>query len=268
MRLLKKLSMFILIILIILVVGIFSIPHFLNRIQDEGNLQLAGLKEPVKVLRDKKGMAYIYAGNIHDAIMAQGFVTAQDRLFQMELTRLFASGRISELAGEKGKNIDTRMRTIGFYRNAKKHEKILNPETRMFFQDYADGVNAYIKTCPDNHHLEFKLAGIKPGLWTVADSITIMYYMGWDSAANIHAEIIAQMLVDKVGPEMAREIFPLNKNPDDLQAGKDIYRDDCTKQAGLNLQKDSKIMSYLDDGALCVGSNRPSSFSKQQACSC
>ncbi|MEA3361285.1 MAG: penicillin acylase family protein [Thermodesulfobacteriota bacterium] len=255
MRLLKKISMFILIILIILVVGIFSIPHFLNRIQDEGNLELAGLREPVKVLRDKKGMAYIYADNIHDAIMAQGFVTAQDRLFQMELTRLFASGRIAELAGEKGKNIDIRMRTIGFYRNAKKHEKILNPETRMFFQDYAKGVNAYIQTCPDTHHLEFRLAGIKPGPWTVADSITIMYYMGWDSAANIHAEIIAQMLVDKVGLEMAREIFPLNKNPDDLQAGKDRYRDDCTKQAGLNLQKDSKIMSYLDDGALCVGSN-------------
>ena len=53
--------------------------------------------------------------------MAQGFVTAQDRLFQMELTRLFASGRIAELAGEKARDLDIRMRTLGFHRNARKH---------------------------------------------------------------------------------------------------------------------------------------------------
>jgi len=61
-------------------------------------------------------------------------------LFQMELTKLFATGRISELAGEAAKAIDIRMRTIGFYRNAKKHAKILDKETRLFFQKYLDGV--------------------------------------------------------------------------------------------------------------------------------
>jgi penicillin amidase len=106
----------------------------------------------------------------------------------MNLTRLFSSGRISELAGEAGKRIDIRMRTIGFRRNAEKHSKILNPETRLFFQKYADGVNAYIKTRKDTHHIAFKLAGIRPDPWTVEDSLTILYYMGWDSAGNIHAE--------------------------------------------------------------------------------
>jgi len=228
---------------------------FMNGFQKEGTLHISGLKEPVTVLRDDKGMAYIYANNIEDALMAQGFVTAQDRLFQMELTRLFATGRISELAGEKGKAIDIRMRTIGFYRNAKKHAKILDKETRLFFQKYLDGVNAYIKTCSDTHHLEFKLAGIKPGLWTIADSLAIGYYMGWDSAGNIHTEAIAQMLVEKLGLERAREIFPLNINPDDFPKEINVAKGTVQEFAQLNLETDKKIMSYVKDGSLRVGSN-------------
>ena len=94
-------------------------PSPLNNYTKDGNLTLPGLKAPVTVHRDEKGMAYIYAGNMEDLLLAQGFVTAQDRLFQMELTRLFASGRIGELAGEKARGLDVRMRTLGFYRNAK-----------------------------------------------------------------------------------------------------------------------------------------------------
>jgi len=251
MKILRK---WIFLLLIILAIHLTNC-SFLNRFQKEGNLHLSGLKEPVTVLRDDKGMAYIYAQNINDAFMAQGFVTAQDRLFQMELNRLFATGRISELAGEKGKAIDIRMRTIGFYRNAKKHAKILDKKTRLFFQKYLDGVNAYIKTRSDTHHLEFRLAGIKPGLWTIADSLAIAYYLGWDSAANLHTEIIAQMLVEKVGLERAREIFPLNINPDDFP--KEINDAKVTAQefAQLHLATDKKIMSYVKDGNLRVGSN-------------
>jgi penicillin amidase len=233
----------------------FTNCSFLNNYQKEGTLNLSGLKEPVTVLRDKKGMAYIYANNIEDALMAQGFITAQDRLFQMELTKLFATGRISELAGEEAKALDIRMRTIGFYRNAKKHAKILNKETRLFFQKYLDGVNAYIKTRSDTHHLEFKLAGIKPGLWTIADSLAIAYYMGWDSAANIHTEAIAQMLVEKLGLERAREIFPININPDDFPKETNVAKGTVQEFAQLNLEDDKKIMSYVKDGTLRVGSN-------------
>jgi penicillin amidase len=242
-------------LLLIIVTIHFTGCSFLNRFQKEGILHLSGLKDPVTVLRDDKGMAYIYANNIEDAFMAQGFVTAQDRLFQMELTKLFATGRISELAGEKGKAIDIRMRTLGFYRNAKKHAKILDTETRLFFQKYLEGVNAYIKTRSDTHHLEFKLAGIKPGLWTIADSLAIAYYMGWDSAANIHTEAIAQMLVEKLGLERAKEIFPLNINPDDFPEESNAAKGIVQKFAQLHLETDKKIMLYVKDGTLRVGSN-------------
>ena len=76
------------------------------------------------------------------------------------------------------------------------------------------------KPAPGEYPLEYKLAGIKPKLWDVEESMAVFYLMSWDSAANIETEIIAQMLVEKVGPEKAREILPLNINPDDEPKGK------------------------------------------------
>ena len=227
----------------------------LNKYTQDGNLPLPGLKEPVTVQRDEKGMAYIYARNLEDLSIAQGFIAAQDRLFQMELTRLFASGRIAELAGEKAKGIDVRMRTLGFYRNAKKHAALLSNETRTFLQKYVDGVNAFIETRPENIHLEFKLAGIKPSVWTIADSLTILYYMGWGSAANFKSEIVAQMLVEKLGPAKAAEIFPININPDDETGTGADSANSNFQSARLNLNFDNMLLSYLTDDALKIGSN-------------
>ncbi|MCP4372919.1 MAG: penicillin acylase family protein, partial [Deltaproteobacteria bacterium] len=235
---------------------------FFNKYTKTGDLTLSGLKAQVKVKRDEKGMAYIYAQNKEDLFLAQGFVAAQDRLFQMQLTKLFSSGRISELAGEKAKNLDIRMRTLGFYRNAKKHTELLSDKPRTFLQKYVDGVNEFIKTRPKSIHLEFTLAGIKPEPWDIADSLTILYYMGWDSAANIDTEIIAQMLVEKLGPARAAEIFPININPDDeSMANMDITNPSFqtaqqtfqTPKLGLEFNKN--VLSFLVDGPLKIGSN-------------
>ena len=192
-------SLLVAVIAVVVIINPFGASP-LNNYTKNGNLLLPGLKEPVTVQRDEKGMAYIYARNLEDLYIAQGYIAAQDRLFQMELTRLFASGRFAEMAGDKAKGLDVRMRTLGFYRNAKKHVALLSNETRTFLQKYVDGVNAFIETRPDEIHLEFKLAGIKPSVWTIADSLTILYYMGWGSAANFKSEIVAQMLVEKLGP--------------------------------------------------------------------
>ncbi len=260
MKWLKRVS--VLVILFFILIGIsvvIIINPFgaspLNKYTKTGDLTLSGLTAPVRVQRDEKGMAYIYAQNKEDLFMAQGFVAAQDRLFQMELTKLFASGRISELAGEKAKNLDVRMRTLGFYRNAKKHAELLNDESRMFLQKYVDGVNAFIETRPKSIHLEFKLAGIKPEPWTISDSLAILYLMGWNSAANIDIEIIAQMLVERLGPTRAAEIFPIIINPDDDHpATADIVKSSFqTAQSGIVF--DQRLLSFLDEGPLRLGSN-------------
>ena len=250
--------------LLLLVAGI-SACSFLNSFQTEGTLVLPGLTAPVTVHRDEKGMAYIYAQDMHDAIMAQGFVTAQDRLFQMELTRLFATGRICELAGEEARPLAIRMKTIGFLRNAKKHAALLEPETKAFFQSYIDGVNAFVQLRPKEHHLEFKLAGIKPTPWNIEDSLAVFYLMSWNSAANLDTEIIAQMLVEKLGPDKAKEIFPLNLNPDET-TGQEVRTAAPTGiSIGLEIEKDENLLAYLKDRFLGLGSNNWSVGSRLSA---
>jgi len=231
----------------------------LNSFQKEGDISISGLKANVEVIRDEKGMAYIYAANEDDLLWAQGFVAAQDRLFQMEMTRLFVSGRISELMGQAGRESDVRMRTIGFTRQAKKYEAALGAESKRFLQSYIDGVNAYIargKEIP----LEFKLSGLKPQPWTIADSLAIAYFMGWGSAANIKDEVIAQMLVEKLGPEKAAQIFPVNINPDTEKNCKTSNKQGnilSAEKLHLDLTADKTLVAFLSEQTpgLRIGSN-------------
>ncbi len=251
----KKLTLLPVIVGVIVLI-VFVAFSRINRFQQEGTLTLSGLKEAVSVVRDEKGMAYIYARNQDDALMAFGFTTAQDRLFQMELSRLFASGRISELAGKGGESVDIRMRTIGFRRQAKRHSGILSPLTKQSLQKYVDGVNAYVKNRADEHPLEFKLAGIKPGLWDVSDTLSIMYLMSWNTSANLDTEIIAQLLAEKIGPAKAREIFPFNINPDEpLHTNATRLSGQEMAAADYVITPDHVIRSYLLDRPFQIGSN-------------
>jgi penicillin amidase len=228
---------------------------YLNDYQDSGELSLRLLKKPVRVIRDEKGMPYVHAENRDDAIVAYGFVTAQDRLFQMELTRLFASGRLCEIVGEKARNIDIRNRTIGFFRNAVKQAAILNQDTRKYLQNYVDGINAYIETRPDTHHLEFKLAGIRPQPWSIEDALCITFYLSWGSAANLKTEIVAQRLLEKLGRKRAVEIFPININPDDAGKHYNSAYSDPVKWELTGLAEDENILALLENQSLSVGSN-------------
>jgi len=136
----------------------------INTYQTEGKIQIQSLQSEARVIRDEKGMAYVYAENLDDVLKVQGYVMAQDRFFQMTLTKLMVSGRISELAGKETIALDTRMRTFGFYRNAKKHVTLLNEETRKMLEAFAQGVNAFVEHS-EELHLEFRLAGLAPEQW-------------------------------------------------------------------------------------------------------
>ncbi|MEM8933962.1 MAG: penicillin acylase family protein, partial [Acidobacteriota bacterium] len=185
--------------------------------QVDGRLAWPGLDAPVEVMRDENGMATVYAESLADLIRVQGFVTAQDRLFPMHLARLASQGRLSELAGEVALPIDTYRRTLGFHRLARAHAAILDDETRAFFGWYVEGVNRVIEQS-DELPMAFGLAGIEPESWTIEDSLSILYYMAWGSSANLRHEVVAQLLVEAVGDERARELTPININPDDPTA--------------------------------------------------
>ncbi|MCG8551092.1 MAG: penicillin acylase family protein [Desulfobacterales bacterium] len=241
-------------LLVVCCVVLFLFLPQLNDYQDKGQLHLAGLNSPVTVIRDDSGIAYIHAENIGDLFFAQGFVTAQDRLFQMQMTRMYYEGRLSELAGAKTRDLDIRMRTIGIARMAEKQARILNPALRKQFQRYVDGINAFIKEYPDDLALEFRLAGIKPDLWQVKECLGVLFYMGYSTAANLTTEIVSQMLLGTVGYEKTAMLLPLNINVDDPD-DKGVITMPPKENLGLAVPFDPGLLAYAGDRALRVGSN-------------
>ena len=147
------------VIAIAILLAIVMVPR-LNSIQRTGIAPLAELDQPVSVIRDKHGMAYVRAVSLLDAIRAQGYVTAQDRLFQLMLTRSAIRGQLSELFGDVLLDRDKRQRTLGFYRAAEKHLPLLDERTRALFQSYADGVNAFMGNPDASMPLELSLIHI------------------------------------------------------------------------------------------------------------
>ncbi len=257
----SKRWIFIFILAVSLVTGFNLFTSTLNDIQVSGDLNVDGLQEPVRVFRDEKGMAYIYAQNEDDLFFAQGFITAQDRLFMMELARLVSTGRLTEVMGDKGstgikaKQSDIRMRTIGFHRNGKKHAAILGDKDKNRFQKYVDGVNAYIETCSDELPVELALLGLKPTKWKITDSLAIVYYMGWASAANLRTEIITQLLVEKLGEDKAGELLPLIYNPDDPSGEPLDLRIEGRPSSGIAMQSLLDLFPYTEGNRLRLGSN-------------
>lgn len=198
-------------LLLLVLAGLYFLPR-LNTYQTSGTIHVKGLAAPVTVSRDELGIPYLHAQTADDLWFAQGFVTAQDRLFQMHLTRLFAEGRIGEMAGESARELDLRMRTYGFQRLAKQQASLLDVVSRHHFERYAAGVNAVIEAGEDLP-LEFRLAGIAPEPWTIEDSLAITLYMSWNSSANLRHEILADGLERQLGGS-AELLRPLNWNPD------------------------------------------------------
>lgn len=200
--------------IIICILALIIFISSINYYDKSGEHKIKALENQVQVIRDDKNLPYIYGQSLLDVIKIQGYVTAQDRLFQLMLTRLFVTGRISELAGKKALELDIKNRTLGFYRSALKHAKMLNRKNRDLLQAYTDGINTYINNNPDEIPFEFKLAGIRPEQWKVADSLAVIYYMGWNSAANLETEIISFLLLNKIGFEQFKTIAPTQTGVD------------------------------------------------------
>lgn len=195
-----------------------ALPQFTDR-RTSGELELGILDAPVRVLRDGSGVPYIYGSSLDDALRAQGFVVGQDRLFQMEAAKRAASGRLAEIFGAGANdvilNLDREARVIGFRRLAEQQFELLGDSSRHQLATYLEGLNAYIATRDDMHPMEFGLAGFAPEPWTETDLLAIAFYLGWGSAANFDAELIAHEVMQAVGAEAFAEIAPLTVNPDD-----------------------------------------------------
>jgi len=204
--------------LVLLLAGTYAWLWWSDQFQRDGTLQLAALDESVRVVRDELGIPYIFARSMDDVFRAQGFVTAQDRLFQMEISRYLSHGRLAELIGEPGLAIDIQVRVAGIPRHARRHAALLDGEERRRRELYLEGLNAYISERSDEYPVGLKLLGVEPQLWTLEDSVTLSYFLNFVSSANLDAEVISQVIVDRVGVERAAEISQITVNPDDNSA--------------------------------------------------
>ena len=172
--------------------------------QTQGSLRLPGLRAPVEILRDDLGIPHIFATNVRDALFAQGFVHAQERLWQMDINRRLIQGRLSELLGGDALGYDRAMRTLGLRRVAELEASLLQGEYRLEMQAYCDGVNAGI--AQNRLPVEFTLLGYKPDAWKIADCLSYNKLMSWTLSANWESEVVRARLVNRLGPGKAAEL--------------------------------------------------------------
>jgi penicillin amidase len=159
------------------------------------------------VARDTYGIPHISAATVEDAIYALGFVHAQDRLWQMEVSRRTAAGRLAEVFGESALESDRFLRTLGVRRVAEASFKRLDKETRALLETYAAGVNAFMNTRPVLP-IEFWLTGAKLEPWTPADSLGWIKMMAWDLGGNWRNELLRMRLSKTLPLARIHEFLP------------------------------------------------------------
>jgi penicillin amidase len=169
---------------------------------------VAGLSAPVEVWRDSLGVPHVWAGSEPDLFRAMGYVHAQDRLWQMELFRRVADGRMAEVLGAGLVDTDRFLRTVGMGRAAAENERILEPADRALIQAYADGVNAWIAGHSGALPPEFVALRFRPEPWTVRNSLAIAKIMAWD-LADWELGLELHAAAEAVGPELARALHPV-----------------------------------------------------------
>ncbi len=189
--------------------------------QIDGMLNVPGLKSSVEIIRDRWGIPHIYAANTHDLFFAQGFVHAQDRLWQMELNRRTATGRLSEIFGEVALDTDRAVRTFGFARIAEIDLDNAADDILNVVHAYTDGVNTYLQRPSAHLPVEFTLLRHTPEPWTLLDSMAFMRVLVWQLSHAWYGEIVRAQLIEAVGPEHAAELeihYPA-ANPTTLPQG-------------------------------------------------
>ncbi|MGW1032188.1 penicillin acylase family protein [Streptomyces antibioticus] len=182
--------------------------------QTTGSITLDGLSGPVDVKRDGHGIPQIYASSDEDLFMAQGFVQAQDRFYEMDVRRHLTSGRLSEMFGADQIDNDEFLRTLGWERVAKEeYDKKLSPSTKKYLQAYAKGVNAYLAgKDADEISLEYAALGFvndyEPAEWTPVDSVSWLKAMAWDLRGNMQDEIDRALMTSRLGPQQIEDLYP------------------------------------------------------------
>jgi penicillin amidase len=206
-----RILLWLLLIVILLAVGVIGFGYFTARAalpQLDGQLQVKGLSAAVKVTRDSHGVPAIEAATLEDLFLAQGYVTAQDRLWQMDIMRRFGAGELSEILGEDTLKMDREQRILGLRAAARKSLQTASPRDRSYFDAYARGVNAFIEAHGSSLPIEFRILKYRPKPWQPEDSIVIANQMVKDLNYYYLPDTFArEKILAKLGPELTADLY-------------------------------------------------------------
>jgi penicillin G amidase len=204
-------SLFVVLLLLVVmafVVGWWGVRRPLPQL--DGNATIVGLKDAVTVERDRWGRPWVRAKSLEDAVTAQGFVMAQDRLWQMDLLRRVSSGSLSEIFGGVALRLDEENQTLGLRQAAARAAADASPEIRALLEAYSRGVNENIAARGKKLPIEFIALGYKPQPWTPADTYLISLYMYKTLTSTWQEKLNREWISAKVGPDRARDLFAEN----------------------------------------------------------
>ncbi|HFX17746.1 MAG TPA: penicillin acylase family protein, partial [Flavobacteriales bacterium] len=207
----RKLLKYSLILLVLLLIGGYFYVQSIKKsaLPDyDQNIHLTGLTDKVTVYRDAHGVPHIEAQNIHDLYMVVGYLSAQDRLWQMDLLRRVTQGRLSEIFGKDMVDTDVLLRKLRMPDNSAKLYKTLADSVKNPLIYFAQGVNAYIKDQQDDLPFEFKVLGYQPEKWQPEQSLNLVGYMAWNLELGYKMEGLLNYIKDKVTKEQFAELLP------------------------------------------------------------
>jgi penicillin amidase len=189
--------------------------------QTSGRLTLAGLQKPVQVLRDPWGVAHIYAENADDLFFAQGFVAAQDRLWQMEMWRRAGEGRLAEVLGASAVERDKFARLMRYRGDMRAEWESYAPDARRIIESFVRGVNAFIELSRNHPPIEFQLMGVRPEAWT--PEVCLLRLSALEVSGNATRELQRALLVRRFGAKTADELMPTDPHTEiEVPAGLDL----------------------------------------------
>jgi len=186
-----------------------------------GQLQVHGLHSPVEVTRDSIGVPHIFAANFDDAILAQGYITAQDRLWQMDLLRRLGNGELSEVFGNRTLDEDREQRILGVRRTVLQQERNLPATDLQCLRRYAEGVNAYLSSHRDRLPIEFHILRYQPSDWSPKDTLAICFWMGKLLSNSWKTDLMRERLYSKLDRKLVDRLLPEFSPNDVLMVGGD-----------------------------------------------
>ena len=201
---------YLLVTLLVIVLGATAWLYSLARAalpQLDGKITAAGLSSAVSVIRDAHGVPTIEAASLDNLFLAQGYVTAQDRLWQMDIMRRFAAGDLAEILGADLLDHDREQRILGMRVAARKAIEVASPQVRAHYEAYARGVNAYIESYRGRLPLEFRILRYSPQPWTPEDSTLIAAQMVKDLSASPRHALMREKILAKLGPELTADLY-------------------------------------------------------------